>query len=272
EQLTRRDAKPAFVGDEIRASGFICFDFESWPIAWDRVNDRYRALAIEQIRERNPDAVRYMTDEQVAELTGREWERRANQLFVRSAEVVREIIPGTKVGYYELTVKRKVWGDDWDVDSDAAREWRELNEVAMPTVRASDVLFPSIYNFYPNGGNDGIGYVRFNVGEARRLADLANAEDDGDRLVLPFVWALVHPSNKVVPYTAVSADDAAASILGSHEVGADGIAFWDGAQLWDRYRDVRRKDFRTQVWPLYTKLYAEPYAQVIALEKADADE
>ncbi|MEM8874415.1 MAG: hypothetical protein AAGD32_09160 [Planctomycetota bacterium] len=266
EQLTRRDAKPTFIGDRVRAAGVLCFDFEAWPIAWERVDAKYRALAIEQIRERNPDAVRHMTDEQVEALTAREWERRANEIFVRSAEVVRETIPGTRVGYYGLTVQRRTWPDAWEKTDARADEWRERNEASMPTVRASDILFPTIYNFYHNGGNDGRGYVELNVGEARRLADLANAEDGGDRQVIPYVWGLYHPSNAAKAFTPIDAEDAVAHIHGSVAAGADGLALWDSVRLWDRHRRIDRAAFRSGIWQLYTDLYAEPYAEMVKRE------
>ncbi|MEM9752546.1 MAG: hypothetical protein AAF916_04095 [Planctomycetota bacterium] len=273
DQLTKPDAKPFFAGDAVREAHAIMIDFEKLGISWARTGKETKAIAIRQIRERNPDAVRYMTDEEVEDLAKKEWERRANEVFVKTANLIREVIPGTEVGFYNLTIERRLWRDDWDLNAPLAIAWRKENEVAMPTVMASDVLFPAVYHFYKaqDISSDGMGYVMLNVGGARTLADKANALDGGDRQVISVAWGLYHDSNKDWKYQPISEEDAHAAVFGAFHAGADGLAFWDNARGWREHRGVPLTRFRSEVWPLYTEVFADPYAELLALVRGNPE-
>lgn len=106
--------------------------------------------------------------------------REASQLFIWMLQTVKKIRPEVKVGFYGIPFRAYY----------ANKNNTSKLDVILSKV---DYIFPSLYTMYPNK----------QIGKARNekyLKDnLEIALDFGVRLnkpVVPFLWNLVHPSNK----------------------------------------------------------------------------
>ncbi|MBM4393526.1 MAG: hypothetical protein FJ090_20575 [Deltaproteobacteria bacterium] len=153
---------------------------------------------------------------------GSEAFRSAAAVFVDFVEQVRALRPDLRFGYYGIPV-RTYW------DRDAA--WHARNDALLPILDASDVVFPSVYDFYTDADiaeAEDLSYVRDNVGEALRLA--------GGKDVLPYVWHRYHDSNATVGGRLIGEDEFKAHVGAVFEAEVEGAraagVVWWGA---DRY-------------------------------------
>ncbi len=99
--------------------------------------------------------------------------------MVELLEFVRGKRPAASIGYYRMP-----WNEYWAQDD----EWKEAVAAASPVFEASDVLFPSVYDFY--GDNPDRDKERFGA-----LVHMA-LEIAGERPVILYTMHRYHSSNK----------------------------------------------------------------------------
>lgn len=100
---------------------------------------------------------------------------------VRALQIVKEERPDVLTGFYSLP-PRIYWGID------ANRDKIEASLDGMrPIMDASDLICPSLYDFYPGGGEGDERYVKTNV---RWALEAANGQP-----VLPWIWHRWHVSS-----------------------------------------------------------------------------
>lgn len=239
--------------DSWQDAAYVGIDYEAWQPDWGWLDDDYKQLAREQVAERNPDARAHLSDAAFEKLAAATWEAEATRWLVATIETVREATGKPVVGYgYPARI---VWArdDSGDDRHRTLKDWRRHNDAYLPVVLALDALGPSIYHFYPDNDVDGEGYVRRVVGEARRLADAAEAVDGKRRPVLAWVWHLYHNSAKLEGRERLlRAADARADVLVAAEAGADGLILFA-----DRPEDAG------QFWSDWSEVYAEPYTTLL---------
>jgi len=122
---------------------------------------------------------------------------------------VKVYCPLAKVGYYGIPL-REYWHQDHD--------WIDSASHVMPIVKASDVLFPSIYDFY-------------NTNEARdhdRAARYVRLCTMLHRSVVPFTHHRYHPSNPTVGNKLIPAKEQVDQIRACLLPGVDGFCAWSG--------------------------------------------
>ena len=121
------------VAREAREKGhMVVLDIEHWPL------------------KGSPDSVR---DSLTKYMTVLEWFRAA--------------APGLSIGYYGVPPIRDYWRAIKDTSSQERRSWMEENDQLRSLAGAVDVLFPSLYTFYP----DQAGWKKYAIAqieEARR--------------------------------------------------------------------------------------------------------
>ena len=161
---------------------------------------------------------------------------RAAEEFIKAIELVKELRPNCKVGYYGFPV-RNYWK--------RSDNWRQRNRSLDDFLSHFDVLFPSVYDFYDSDafiGRDDLGYVRDNVEEAI---------NSGIRLgvpVMPFVHHRYHPSNgelgrKIIPPQEFESHVAAAAQTNVGGRRIDGVVWWSSEYSW--YHKANRKLYGT---------------------------
>lgn len=104
--------------------------------------------------------------------------------FVRAYRTVKSMRPNTTVGFYGFP-ERNYWKRN--------EEWRTRNDSLMDFLKATDALFPSIYDFYrttDKNREQELAYARENTQEALRMGAALGIP------VYPFVWHRYHESNK----------------------------------------------------------------------------
>jgi hypothetical protein len=148
--------------------------------------------------------------------------RSAVASFVDFIDDVRALRPDLRFGYYGLPV-RSYWSRDAD--------WQARNDALLPILDASDVVFPSVYDFYTEAEvaeAEDLAYVRDNVGEALRLA--------AGKDVFPYVWHRYHDSNATVGGKLIGEEEFKAHVGAVFEAEFEGAraagVVWWGA---DRY-------------------------------------
>jgi hypothetical protein len=103
--------------------------------------------------------------------------------MVRALKIAKALRPRVKWGYYGLNIQEYYYRND---------SWRSRTEGFLPVMEASDILFPSLYKFYPYSIN---GYA-FEESYAKENIDLILQY--GARLskpVMPFVWPRFHDAD-----------------------------------------------------------------------------
>lgn len=141
----------------------------------------------------------------------------ARDQFIWMIRKVKELRPNVKVGFYGLPIR--VYYFKTSVTSN------KLDEILSVT----DYIFPSLYTMYPNSE---IGKPR---NEKYLRENLEAALDYGSRLnkpVIPFIWDIVHPSNKKNGGQLVSKDEMQENInfiksFKYKNKGVVGIVWWD---------------------------------------------
>ena len=132
----------------------------------------------------------------------------------------RAAAPGLSVGYYGLPPIRDYWRAIKDTSSREHRSWMEENDQLHSLAGAVDVLFPSLYTFYP----DEAGWKKYAIAqieEARRYG--------GGKPVYVFLWPQYHDSNRILGGRYLPADYWLLELETAKEY-ADGLVIWGG---WD---------------------------------------
>jgi hypothetical protein len=130
----------------------------------------------------------------------------------------KQAAPDRPIGFYGYIPNRDYWRAIQPTASKEYRAWQQENDRAASLAKRVDVLFPSIYTFYPD--EEGwIAYATAQICEARRLSP---------KPVYVFLWPDYHggvrPSSGPIPghYWRTQLDTAYRL--------ADGVVIWGG---WD---------------------------------------
>jgi hypothetical protein len=132
----------------------------------------------------------------------------------------RDAAPGVSVGYYGAPPVHDYSRAIKDASSQERQAWGEENDQVRSLAGAVDVLFPSLYTFYP----DQAGWKKYAIAqieEARRYG--------GGKPVYVFLWPQYHDSNVILGGGYLPADYWLLELQTAKEF-ADGIVIWGG---WD---------------------------------------
>ena len=130
----------------------------------------------------------------------------------------RAAAPSLSVGYYGAPPIRDYWRAITDISSQEHQSWMAGNDQIRALAGAVDVLYPSLYTFYP----DRAGWKRYAIAqieEARRYG--------GGKPVYVFLWPQYHESNPTLGRLYLPADYWLLELATAKEY-ADGIVIWGG--------------------------------------------
>ena len=133
-------------------------------------------------------------------------------------ERFRAAAPTLSVGYYGAPPLRDYWRAIKDPASPEYKAWMQENDGGRPLADAVDVLFPSLYTFYP----DQAGWKKYaiaQIAEARRIGK--------GKPVYVFLWPQYHDSNRQIGGTYLPPDFWSLQLNTARE-HADGIVIWGG--------------------------------------------
>jgi Hyaluronidase len=137
---------------------------------------------------------------------------------------VHQVRPQLRVGYYGLPPKRDYWRALRPADDPQYLVWQAENNGLKPIAEQADVLFPSLYAFYP----DEVGWFRYataNIAEARRY----------NKTLYPFLWPYYHDSSALKGQT-LPPDYWRLQLETLKALAVDGIVIWGGYKLpWDEH-------------------------------------
>ncbi|APU95297.1 hypothetical protein BV902_02245 [Sphingobacterium sp. B29] len=117
----------------------------------------------------------------------------AEEGFISMVKLINRIRPNLKVGIYAIP-QRYYYKKSKQLDDE------KFDEI----LKYCDVIMPSLYMMYPDrqvGGNSNKSYLEDNIKQALAY---------GIRLkkpVIPFVWSMIHPSNKTHAYQLISENE-----------------------------------------------------------------
>jgi hypothetical protein len=133
-------------------------------------------------------------------------------------QLFRAAAPGLSVGYYGAPPVRDYWRAIKDPSSQEYQFWMAENDQLRPLAAAVNVLFPSLYTFYPDraGWKE---YAIAQIKEARRYG--------GGKAVYVFLCPQYHDSNLVLGGSYLAADYWLLELQTAKEY-ADGIVIWGG--------------------------------------------
>lgn len=106
--------------------------------------------------------------------------------YLKAIEYAKEMRPNVKWGFYALPL-RSYWNRD--------EQWKERSKALKPIYQKSDILFPSIYDFY----EDEVSFAGPTKDSLYVVDNIRLALEEGHRYnceVMPFVWHRYHNSNK----------------------------------------------------------------------------
>jgi hypothetical protein len=146
--------------------------------------------------------------------------------YLGTIKSFQQVAPSAKLGYYGVAPIRDYWNVLSGPGSTSYKAWQKRNDVVAPIAAQADVLFPSIYTFYP----DKAGWKKYAIAqikEARRIAP--------GKPVFAFLWPRYElnggPSNYMpADYWRME--------LETIRQYADGVVIWggwgpDGWEQWD---------------------------------------
>jgi hypothetical protein len=143
--------------------------------------------------------------------------------YIKLLSRIHTLYPGLRVGYYDVAPKRDYWRAIRPASDPKYSVWQAENDALRPIAEQADVLFPSLYTFYP----DQAGWFRYatsNVIEARRY----------NKVLYPFLCPFYHPSNPELRGQPIPADYWRIQLDTCLALNVDGIVLWGGFKIpWD---------------------------------------
>lgn len=132
--------------------------------------------------------------------------------------------PGLQVGYYGVPPIRDYWRALKGPGSKEYLAWQAENDGLRSLAHDVDVLFPSLYTFYPH--REGwVQYATAQIREARRYGQ--------GRPVYVFLWPAYHDSSRLLANKNIEPDFWKLQ-LETARTHADGIVIWGGGgSSWD---------------------------------------
>ena len=130
----------------------------------------------------------------------------------------RAAAPDLSIGYYGVPPIRDYWRAMKDKSNQERQSWMKENDQLRSLAGAVDVLFPSLYTFYP----DQTGWKKYAIAqieEARRYG--------GGKPVYAFLWPQYHESNLTLGGRYLPTDYWLLELETAREY-ADGIVIWGG--------------------------------------------
>jgi len=139
--------------------------------------------------------------------------------LTRILQAFRSAAPDRTIGFYGYLPHRDYWRAIRPRDSSKYRSWQGENDRSAPLADRVDVLFPSIYTFYPDA--DGwVTYATAQICEARRLSS---------KPVYVFLWPEYHSNGKAGAGRVIPGSYWRQQLETARKF-ADGVVIWGG---WD---------------------------------------
>lgn len=159
--------------------------------------------------------------------------------YVELLRMVRQELPGKRIGLYGMMPIRDYWRAIRAKGSSSYREWQGENDRLGVLVKEVDALYPSLYTFYDDreGWQD---YAIANLSEARRISQ--------GKPIYAFLWPQYHDSNSKLRGKALPRDfwRLQLEVIRDH---ADGVVIWggwkNGRMQWNNSMDWWRE---TLLW------------------------
>jgi hypothetical protein len=152
----------------------------------------------------------------------------------------RAAAPGLSVGYYGAPPVREYWRAMEDTSSQERRSWTEENDQLRSLAGAVDVLFPSLYTFYP----DQAGWKKYAIAQIEEARRYGNGKP-----VYVFLWPQYHDSN-LLRGNRFLPEDYWLLELETAKQYADGIVIWGG---WGTDNRPARWDENAAWWKVTKK-------------------
>jgi hypothetical protein len=124
--------------------------------------------------------------------------------------------PQAKIGYYGIIPQRDYWNTQQGANSAKYHSWQQTNDSVAPLANMVDVVFPSLYTFYPDSAA-WQKYAIAQIQEAKRLAP--------GKPVYAFLWPQYHTSNRFLGGQYLPADYWTLE-LNTVKKYADGAVIW----------------------------------------------
>lgn len=193
---------------------------------WQKHNDRLPGIeaVMKAAREAQNKAATVVIDIEHWPLKGSpESVKESLRKYITVLEWFRKGAPGISIGYYGAPPIRDYWRAVKAPSSAEHRAWMSENDEIQTLAQAVDILFPSIYTFYPdqNGWKQ---YAIAQIEEARRYG--------GGKPVYAFLWPQYHESNRILGGQYLPADYWQLELETARQY-ADGIVIWGGWAKWD---------------------------------------
>ena len=148
--------------------------------------------------------------------------------------------PGFSVGYYGAPPIQDYWRATNEASSQEHRAWKSENDRVRSLASAVDVLFPSLYTFYP----DQAGWKRYAIAQIEEARRYGNGKP-----VYVFLWPQYHDSNPLIGNRFLPEDYWLLELETAKQY-ADGIVIWGG---WGRDSRPARWDENAAWWTVTKK-------------------
>ena len=187
------------------------------------------------------------------------------QEYIKVLKTAQKLRPNIKWGYYSLPFR-----DYWNRNE----KWEAKNDAVKKILEASDVIYPSVYDFYENGNTsvskkkDSL-YVDANIKSALKYGKRYN------KPVIPFYWHRWHNSNKKVGMQLIPWEEFKEHIIAGISAGyqgkhVDGIVWWgsdkyfynknaivkrevDKVNTFERYQNNLTLDYTSKIIDLFNE-------------------
>lgn len=132
------------------------------------------------------------------------------------AKMFHEVQPELQLGYYGLVPIRDYHRAIKNIKSDEFMAWKNENDKLSSIAMNVDILFPSIYTFYPDQ-QGWLAYAIAQIQEARRFK----------KPVYVFLWPQFHDSNRLLRGKYIPPEFWKLQLETAYKY-ADGIVIWGG--------------------------------------------
>lgn len=144
--------------------------------------------------------------------------------FIKALKIAKRLRPNIKWGYYGIPIQNYWHRND---------NWRNRSRELLPLFKESDIIFPSVYDFYEDS-------VRSRAQDAEYVNDnIVLGLEIGARVnkpVMPFVWHRYHNSNKKKGFSLIPADEfkdhVDAALKANFQNKRINTIIWWGADRW----------------------------------------
>ena len=190
---------------------------------WEKGADRAYLPKKNQVR---PLAEQAMASGGIAVLDIEHWPVRGDHAVVGESLTklstvlawFHEAFPGLQVGYYGVPPIRDYWRAIKGSGTKEYLAWQAENDALRPLANDVDILFPSLYTFYPHRE----GWVEYAVAQIRETRRYGQGKP-----VYVFLWPAYHESNLLLGNKSIEPEFWKLQ-LETVRAHADGIVIWGG--------------------------------------------